>query len=44
MVSEPQQVLIGYDGLYELFGQRGQVRMSQQSGPTIVVEVRHTAR
>lgn len=40
MVSEPQQVFVGYDVVYEFSGQRGQVRMSQQPGSTIAVEVR----
>jgi uncharacterized protein YcfJ len=40
IVSEPQQVFVGYDVAYEFSGQRGLVRMAQQPGPTIVVEVR----
>lgn len=44
MVSEPQQVFVGYDVIYEFSGQRGQVRMSQQPGSTIVVEVRPATR
>ena len=40
MVSEPQQIFVGYDVLYEFSGQRGQVRMPQQPGSSIVVEVR----
>ncbi|WP_301101875.1 glycine zipper 2TM domain-containing protein [Propionivibrio sp.] len=44
LVSEPQQVFVGYDVVYEFSGQRGQVRMSQQPGSTIVVEVRPVIR
>ncbi len=40
VISEPQQVFVGYDVVYEFSGQRGLVRMSQQPGSTIVVEVR----
>lgn len=40
MVAEQVQVPVGYDVTYEFSGQRGQVRMPQQPGPTIVVEVR----
>jgi len=44
IISEPQQVLVGYDVAYEFSGQRGQVRTSQQPGSTIVVEVRPALR
>jgi uncharacterized protein YcfJ len=40
MVTDPQQVLVGYDVIYEFSGQRGQVRLPQQPGSSIVVEVR----
>lgn len=40
MVAEPSQVIVGYDVVYEFSGQRGQVRMPQPPGSTIVVEVR----
>lgn len=40
MVAEQVQVPVGYDVTYEFGGQRGQVRMPQQPGSTIVVEVR----
>lgn len=40
MVAEQQQVIAGYDVVYDFSGQRGQVRMSQPPGQTIVVEVR----
>jgi uncharacterized protein YcfJ len=40
MVAEQQQVIVAYDVVYDFSGQRGQVRMNQQPGPTMVVEVR----
>ena len=40
MVAEQKQVFVGYDVVYDFSGQRGQVRMSQRPGSSIVVEVR----
>ena len=39
-VSEQQQVVVGYDVVYDFSGQRGRVTLPSQPGPTIVVEVR----
>lgn len=40
LVSEPQQVMVGYDVIYDFSGQKGHVRMPVKPGPNIVVEVR----
>ncbi|RIX43020.1 MAG: glycine zipper 2TM domain-containing protein [Rhodocyclales bacterium GT-UBC] len=39
-VSEPQQVIVGYDVVYDFSGQRGHVRLPTRPGPSIIVEVR----
>jgi len=39
-VTEPQQVVVGYDVVYDCSGQKGHVRLPARPGPTIVVEVR----
>lgn len=40
VVSEPQQIMVGYDVIYDFSGQKGRVRMPVKPGPDIVVEVR----
>lgn len=43
IIAEQVQVPVGYDVVYEFSGQRGQVRLPNQPGSTIVVEVRPAA-
>lgn len=40
MVAEPQQVMVGYDVVYDFSGQKGHVRLPVKPGASIVVEVR----